>query len=50
MGPLGMPELIMIFIVLALMAGGALAVAGIVYFVVKKTNKPPGPPTLPPQH
>ncbi len=50
MGPIGMPEMIMIFIVLAMLAGSALAVAGLVYFLVKKTNKPPGPPTLPPQN
>lgn len=50
MGPIGMPELIMIFIVLAMLAGGALAVGGIVWFVLKKTNKSPGPPPLPPEH
>jgi hypothetical protein len=32
------------------LAGGALLIAGVVYLSVKKTNKPPAPPPLPPEH
>jgi hypothetical protein len=51
MGPIGMPEMIMIFLIMGILVISVLAAVGIAIFLTKRERKPPAsPPPLPPEN